>query len=93
MNINGVNGMNGVSGINQTSAVNRNHGTESAAKQVQADQSNISAARGAETVNSMNPNEIRIELVNNVRAQIAAGTYYSDAKLEAALLRMFDRDL
>ena len=32
---------------------------------------------------------IRVDLVNRVRAEIAAGTYYSDEKFEKALDRLF----
>ena len=92
MSINGVNGLNGVSAANQTSAVNRNHGAETNAKAVARDEMEISTQNGARAADSvaMNPNEIRFDLVNRIRSEIAAGTYYTDEKLEIALGRMFD---
>ena len=44
-----------------------------------------------ETAVNTNANaDIRLDLVNRVRAEIAAGTYYTDEKFEIALSRMFD---
>lgn len=90
MNINGVNGMNGVSRINQTSAINRANHSESNAKNVQADQASINGANAVNTTGQMEPNGIRVELVNRIREQIANGTYYTEEKMQAAMLKMFD---
>lgn len=38
-----------------------------------------------------NPGEIRVELVNRIRAEIAAGTYETEEKLDIALSRMLQR--
>jgi anti-sigma28 factor (negative regulator of flagellin synthesis) len=40
---------------------------------------------------SVTNNDIRPELVKRVRAEIAAGTYETDEKLELALGRLLDR--
>lgn len=88
MNINGVNGMNGVGPTSQVSSVRRNTTANENAKAVAGDGMELNAQNSVKG-SSMNPNEIRIELVNRVRAEIAAGTYYSDAKLEAAMNKMF----
>ena len=92
MSIYGVNGMNGVSAASQTSAVKRNNGSEANAKSIARDEMEISAQNRSEATSSLslNPNEVRVDLVNRVRAQIAAGTYYTDEKFQAAMNRMFD---
>ena len=50
---------------------------------------NVSVAREANAATNAN-SDIRLDLVNRVRAEIAAGTYYTDEKFEIALSRMFD---
>ncbi len=92
MSISSVNGLNGVSAANQVSSIKRNNGSNAQPKSVERDEMEIRTRQDASRVgeSTMNPNEVRIELVNRVRAEIAAGTYYSDEKLEVALMRMFD---
>lgn len=92
MNINGINGLQGVSAANPTTSVKRNAGAQAETRAVARDEMQISAQSGTRAADSaaMNPNEIRIDLVNRVRAEIAAGTYYTDEKFEIALTRMFD---
>lgn len=89
MNINGVNGLNGVSNISQTSAITRNNGTSVPSQQVQADRSEISALNAAAPKGEMNSNGVRIELVNRIREQIAAGTYYTQEKMDVAMQKLF----
>lgn len=96
MNINGVNGgmngMNRISAASKASEVKNNSVPENGAKSVADDKMELSGRNGAEAVGTLNldPNEVRMDLVNRVRAEIAAGTYYSDAKFEAAMNRMLD---
>lgn len=91
MNINNINGLNGVSGINQASAINRANNTQAqnAAKNVQADQVSINATNAADVSNKMEPNGIRVELVNRIREQIANGTYDIEGKFAIAMEKMF----
>lgn len=85
MNIHGINGTQGVAPIRQTGATRKNNAARSA---VNRDEMNVAAAK--ETASTAGANsEIRLDLVNRVRAEIAAGTYYSDEKFEIALNRMF----
>ncbi|MBQ9812312.1 MAG: hypothetical protein IJM54_03265 [Thermoguttaceae bacterium] len=92
MSINSVNGLNGISAANQVSSIKRNNGANAQPKAVERDEMEIKAQQGASRTgeSTMNPNDVRIELVNRVRAEIAAGTYYTDEKFEIALTRMFD---
>lgn len=91
MSIHGVNGLNGVSAANQVSSVKRNDVSENASKPVARDEMEISTQNRAEAAASVSFDSegIRVDLVNRVRAEIAAGTYYSDAKFEKALDRLF----
>jgi len=93
MNIYNVNGPQGIGASRPISAPKRNAAEQTRANLNVRDEMQISAqqnAKGAEAVAtvSLNSNEIRLDLVNRVRAEIAAGTYYSDEKLYAALDRM-----
>ncbi|MGI6402030.1 MAG: hypothetical protein ACOX0A_07970 [Thermoguttaceae bacterium] len=87
MNINGINGIRGVAPVRQTGATNKN----SAAKNV-VEKKDVMDVEKQGAINSVSRDtgEIRLDLVNRVRAEIAAGTYYTDEKLEIALSRMFD---
>ena len=91
MSIHGVNGLNGVSAANQVSSVKRNDVSENASKPVARDEMEISTQNRAEAAASVSFDSegIRVDLVNRVRAEIAAGTYYSDEKFEKALDRLF----
>ncbi len=87
MNINGINRTQGVAPIRQTGAIRKNDAARRAANP--RDEMNVSVTR--ETAVNTNANaDIRLDLVNRVRAEIAAGTYYTDEKFEIALSRMFD---
>ncbi len=87
MNIHGINGTQGVAPIRQPGAIRKNDAARRAANP--RDEMNVSVAR--ETTAATNANsDIRLDLVNRVRAEIAAGTYYTDEKFEIALSRMFD---
>ena len=87
MNIHGINGTQGVAPIRQPGAIRKNDAARRAANP--RDEMNVSVAR--ETTAATNANsDIRLDLVNRVRAEIAAGTFYTDEKFEIALSRMFD---
>ncbi|MDO5309222.1 MAG: flagellar biosynthesis anti-sigma factor FlgM [Planctomycetia bacterium] len=90
MNIHGINSAQPTTAIRPETSVKRS----AVAQQnlVGRDEMNISAQRGAQRVANANfdASEIRMDLVNRVRAEIAAGTYYSDEKLEIAFTRMFE---
>ena len=55
---------------------------------VNRDEMNVGVTKEVAT-NANSNADIRLDLVNRVRAEIAAGTYYSDEKFEIALNRMF----
>ncbi|MBQ9373063.1 MAG: flagellar biosynthesis anti-sigma factor FlgM [Thermoguttaceae bacterium] len=88
MNINRISGAQGVVNVRSNGALNRN--AEARRPVDNRDEMNISATREATTV-AADPNaDIRLDLVNRVRAEIQAGTYYSDEKFEIAIERMFN---
>lgn len=93
MNIYGIHGAQGVAAPRQVDLPKRNGVAETRSNVAARDEMEISAnrageARGVENAN-LGTSDIRLDLVNRVRAEIAAGTYYSDEKFEIALERMF----
>jgi negative regulator of flagellin synthesis FlgM len=89
MHIQGTSQVHGAHGINAPHGVYRSQPAQNAAAGPTVDRVDISAAaeaasRAAET------GGVRQDLVNTIRAQIAAGTYETPGKLDAALERMFD---
>lgn len=87
MNIYGINGMRGVAPVRRAGVAEQNKATQRATST--RDEMNVSSTR--ETTANANANsDIRVDLVNRVRAEIAAGTYYTDEKFEIALNRMFE---
>ena len=87
MNIHGINGPQGVAPSRQTGAIRKNDAVRNAANP--RDEMNVSVARETSAATNAN-SDIRLDLVNRVRAEIAAGTYYTDEKFEIALSRMFE---
>ncbi len=87
MNIHGINGTQGVAPIRQPGAIRKNDAVRNAANP--RDEMNVSVARETSAATNAN-SDIRLDLVNRVRAEIAAGTYYTDEKFEIALSRMFE---
>jgi anti-sigma28 factor (negative regulator of flagellin synthesis) len=80
----------GPHGINAPHAPFRSQGTTPGAKtQAVGDRVTISAAAEA-AIQATEPGDIRQDLVNRIRAEIAAGTYETTEKLDAALDRMLD---
>jgi negative regulator of flagellin synthesis FlgM len=89
MHIQGTSHVHGAHGINAPHSVHRSQATQNTTAGATVDRVDISAAaeaasRAAET------RGVRHDLVNSIRAQIAAGTYETPGKLDAALERMFD---
>lgn len=88
MNIYGINGTQGVAPVRQVGAAHKN---DAAQRTVNTrDEMNISTTRETNATNTNANSDIRLDLVNRVRAEIAAGVYYSDEKFEIALAKMFD---
>ncbi len=94
MNIYGIHGTQGVAAPRRAEMLKRETGVETKSNVAQRDEMQISAqqteaVQGANAT-AFNASEIRLDLVNRIRSEIAAGTYYSDEKFEIALNRMFD---
>lgn len=94
MNIYGIHSAQGVAAPRRAEMLKRETGVEAKSNVAQRDEMQISAqqteaARGANAA-AFDASEIRLDLVNRIRSEIAAGTYYSDEKFEIALGRMFD---
>jgi negative regulator of flagellin synthesis FlgM len=89
MHIHGTTHIHGPHGINAPHSVHRGQAAQHTAQSGAVDQLDISAAADA-AASAAETGNIRHALVNSIRAQIAAGTYETPAKLDAALERMFD---
>ena len=88
MNISRIIGPQGVANIRPNTNA---QGAAKTQRPVEArDEMNINATRDASAIASESAGDIRLDLVNRVRAEIQAGTYYSDEKFEIALDRMFN---
>lgn len=89
MQIYGPSHIHGPQGLNGPH-FNRTQGTQAGKSPASpADQLDISAAAEA-AVQAVENGEIRSELVARVRSEIAAGTYETPEKLDAALDRLLD---
>jgi negative regulator of flagellin synthesis FlgM len=89
MHIHGTTYVHGPHGINAPHSVHRGQSSTQTPAGGAVDRVDISAA--AETVvRAAEAGEVRQDLVNNIRAQIAAGTYETPAKLDVAVERMLD---
>jgi negative regulator of flagellin synthesis FlgM len=89
MQIHGTTHIHGPHGINPPHAPFRGHGTHEAPSANSADRIEISAAAEA-AIRASESGEVRHSLVNQIRSQIAAGTYETPAKLDAAVSRLLD---
>lgn len=89
MHIHGTTHVHGPQGINAPHSVERGQNSQSARSAGAVDRVEISSAAAAAS-QAAETGQIRTALVNSIRAQIAAGTYDTPAKLDAALERMFD---
>ncbi|MBR4834759.1 MAG: flagellar biosynthesis anti-sigma factor FlgM [Thermoguttaceae bacterium] len=92
MNIYGIHGAQGVAAPRRADMLKRETGVETKSNVAPRDEMEISAQQSVQGANAaaFNASEIRLDLVNRIRSEIAAGTYYSDEKFEIALARMFD---
>jgi negative regulator of flagellin synthesis FlgM len=89
MQIHGTTHVHGPHGINAPHSVHRSQPSQQTPASGGADCIEFSAAAEA-AAKAAEAGNIRHDLVNSIRAQIAAGTYDTPAKLDAALERMFD---
>ncbi|MGF1632755.1 MAG: flagellar biosynthesis anti-sigma factor FlgM [Phycisphaerae bacterium] len=90
--------MSQINGLNPTYNVQRTQQTAKPAEAAAAsdvakparaaDRLELSGAAGA--LASLKANDVRTDKVNDIRAQIEAGTYLTDEKLDAAADRMLD---
>jgi negative regulator of flagellin synthesis FlgM len=89
MHIHGTTHIHGPHGINAPHAPFRGQSGQSAPSANSADRVEISAAAEA-AIQANESHGVRRDLVNELRAQIAAGTYETPAKLDAAIDRLLD---
>jgi negative regulator of flagellin synthesis FlgM len=89
MHIHGTTHVHGPHGINAPHSIHRGQPSTQTPAGGAVDRLEISAAADA-AAKAAETGEVRQELVNNIRAQIAAGTYETPAKLDAALERLLD---
>ena len=89
MHIHGTTHIHGPHGTNAPHFAHRGQATQDTSPASGADRVDISPAAEA-AIQAAETGQIRQALVNSIRAQIAAGTYDTPAKLEAALERMLD---
>lgn len=89
MHIPGTTHIHGPHGINAPHAPFRGHAASQPPAARQADRVDISPAAEA-AVRAVESGEIRQDLVNRIRAQIAAGTYETPEKLDVAVERLLD---
>ena len=85
MNIQGPSSIHGIQGVKGPHSTNRTNGTKSTQSTTgPADQLDISPA-GEAAAQAAEGGDIRADLVARVRSEIAAGTYETPEKLDAAL--------
>jgi negative regulator of flagellin synthesis FlgM len=89
MQIHGPTQIHGPHGINAPHAPFRGHAAQETPSAKSSDRVDISAAAEA-AVQARESGEVRHDLVQQIRAQIADGTYETPAKLDAALDRFLD---
>jgi negative regulator of flagellin synthesis FlgM len=89
MQIHGTTHIHGPHGTQGPHFANRNQASEVSGRGEAVDRVDISPA-AQEAIRLAETGEVRQELVDSIRAEIAAGTYETPAKLEAALERMLD---
>jgi negative regulator of flagellin synthesis FlgM len=89
MQIHGTTHIHGPHGINAPHSAHRGQAAQHAPAAGSVDRVDISPAAEA-AVQATETSAARAELVNQIKAQIAAGTYDTPAKFDAALERMLD---
>jgi len=90
MQINGPSQVHGAHGINAPHFTQRTQGSQAAPASRAADRVEISPAAEA-AAKAADTGDIRTDLVNSIRQQIAAGTYDTPDKMDAALSRLLDQ--
>jgi negative regulator of flagellin synthesis FlgM len=89
MHIHGTTHIHGPHGINAPHAPFRGQSVHESTPARSADRVDISPAAEA-AIQAAESSEIRLELVNSIRAQIANGIYETPDKLNAAVDRLLD---
>lgn len=89
MQISGTTHVHGPHGINAPHAPFRGQATQSSPAAAAADRVDISPAAEA-AIQASESGAVRIDLVNQIRAQIASGVYETPGKLDIALDRLLD---
>jgi negative regulator of flagellin synthesis FlgM len=90
MHINGPSQVHGPQGINPPHFTQRTQSSQATSATPSADRVEISQAAEA-AMKSTETGGVRHELVNQIRSQIAAGTYDTPDKMNAAVERMLDQ--
>jgi negative regulator of flagellin synthesis FlgM len=90
MHIHGPSHVHGPQGINAPHFTQRTPGTQAASASRSADRVEISPAAEA-AAKASEASGVRHELVNLIRSQIAAGTYDTPEKMNAAMERILDQ--
>jgi negative regulator of flagellin synthesis FlgM len=85
----GVSRVDGPHGINAPHAPFRGQGADGVAK-TQAAGDSVTISSAAEAALAANTSGIRQDVVSRIKSEIAAGTYETPAKLDAALSNMLD---
>jgi negative regulator of flagellin synthesis FlgM len=89
MHIHGTTHVHGPHEINAPHMAHRGQAAQNSPANRTVDKVDISAAAEAASM-AAETGDIRTDLVNHIRAQIASGTYETPAKMDAALERLLD---
>jgi negative regulator of flagellin synthesis FlgM len=89
MHVHGTTHVHGPHGINAPHILHRGQAPSPTTASGAVDRLDISSAAEA-AARAAESGEVRHDLVSQIRAQIAAGTYETPAKLDAALERLLD---
>lgn len=89
MHVHGTTHVHGPHGINAPHIIHRGQAPSTTTAKGAVDRLDISAAAEA-AARAAEGGDVRQELVRDIRAQIAAGTYETPAKLDAAVDRLLD---
>jgi negative regulator of flagellin synthesis FlgM len=90
MQIQGTNRSHSPQGINAPHFGTKTSGTQSTGAAGKADRVEISPAANA-AIEATEGGAVRTDLVNQIRSQIAAGTYDTPEKMNAAVERLLDQ--
>ena len=90
MQIQGTNRIHGPQSISGPHFTQKTAGAQSTGSAAKADRVDISPAASA-ALEAAESGQVRTDLVNLIRGQIAAGTYDTPDKMNAAMDRLFDQ--